>query len=351
MDPTIAAMIQSMYRLAHQLRCGRNRRGALDFDLPEADIQLTDAGVPHFVGRRTRLESHRLIEEFMLAANEAVASLVLEQRSSALFRVHDAPDLQSMQSLQQFVATFDMGFNVAEGGVQSHELLKLLKQAQGTEQEYTINRILLRSMKQARYDAENHGHFGLASEAYCHFTSPIRRYPDLIQHRLLLKLLAGNDRWPGESLAALADHTTTTERRAMLAERDIVDLRKCQFMEDKVGLRYAGFITAVTAFGFFVELNEFFIEGLVHIRRLGDDYYRYDPEKHCLIGQSRRQIFQVGNSVTVEVLQIQADKREIDFILPALSQQNVSASTEKRRPAKHKNKQGGRHRTKGRNRR
>jgi ribonuclease R len=350
-DPTIAAMIQSMYRLAHQLRCGRNRRGALDFDLPEADIQLTDAGVPHFVGRRTRLESHRLIEEFMLAANEAVASLVLEQRSSALFRVHDAPDLQSMQSLQQFVATFDMGFNVAEGGVQSHELLKLLKQAQGTEQEYTINRILLRSMKQARYDAENHGHFGLASEAYCHFTSPIRRYPDLIQHRLLLKLLAGNDRWPGESLAALADHTTTTERRAMLAERDIVDLRKCQFMEDKVGLRYAGFITAVTAFGFFVELNEFFIEGLVHIRRLGDDYYRYDPEKHCLIGQSRRQIFQVGNSVTVEVLQIQADKREIDFILPALSQQNVSASTEKRRPAKHKNKQGGRHRTKGRNRR
>lgn len=351
MDPTISAMIQSMYRLAHQLRGGRNRRGALDFDLPEADIRLTDAGVPHFVGRRVRLESHRLIEEFMLAANEAVASLVLEQRSSALFRVHDAPDLQSMQSLQQFVATFDMGFNVAEGGVQSHELLKLLKQARGTEQEYTINRILLRSMKQARYDAENHGHFGLASEAYCHFTSPIRRYPDLIQHRLLLKLLAGNDHWPGESLAELAEHTTITERRAMLAERDIVDLRKCQFMEDKVGLRYTGTITAVTAFGFFVELNEFFIEGLVHIRRLDNDYYRYDPERHCLIGQNRRQIFQVGNSVAVEVLQIQSDKREIDFILPSLSQQNVNASIEKRRPPKHKNKQGGRHRTKGRNRR
>lgn len=350
MDPAIATMIKGMYRLAHQLRCGRNRRGALDFDLPEADIRLTDAGIPHYVGRRLRLESHRLIEEFMLAANEAVASLVLEQRSSALFRVHDAPDLQSMQSLQQFVATFDMGFNVAEGGVQSHELLKLLQQAQGTEQEYTINRILLRSMKQARYDAENHGHFGLASEAYCHFTSPIRRYPDLVQHRILLKLLAGNDHWPGESLAALAEHTTTTERRAMLAERDIVDLRKCQFMEDKVGLQYTGSITAVTAFGFFVELNEFFIEGLVHIRHLGDDYYRYDPESHCLIGQNRRQIFQVGNSVTVEVLQIQADKREIDFILPAQLQKNVKASLGARRSIKHKNRQGGRQRSKGRNR-
>lgn len=348
MDPAITEMLAAMYRLAQKLRSLRTQRGALDFDLPEADIRLTASGAPHYVGRRERLESHRLIEEFMLAANESVAAMVLEKRDSALFRVHDAPDLQSMQSLQQFVATFDMGFNVAADGVQSHELLKLLRQARGTDQEYTINRILLRSMKQARYDAENHGHFGLASEAYCHFTSPIRRYPDLVQHRILLKLLAGNVQWPGESLVALAEHTTATERRAMLAERDIVDLRKCQFMEDKVGLRYTGFITAVTEFGFFVELNEFFIEGLVHIRHLGDDYYRYDPESHCLIGQNRRQIFQVGNSVTVEVMQVQTDKREIDFILPSLAQKNVKSSLAARRPLKHKKQQA---RPKGRKRR
>jgi len=283
----------------------------------------------------------------MLAANEAVASIVLEKREAGLFRVHDAPDKQSMQSLQQFVAAFNMGFNVIDEGVQSHELLNLLQQAQGTEQEYTINRILLRSMKQARYDVENHGHFGLASEAYCHFTSPIRRYPDLIQHRILLKLLAGDYRWPNESLHELAEHVTTTERRAMIAERDVVDLRKCQFMEDKVGLRYTGFITSVTAFGFFVELNEFFIEGLVHIRHLGDDYYRFDPENHCLVGQNRRQVFQVGNVVTVEVLQVQADKREIDFVLPALNNTVEYNSGRK----KTKGKQGGRHRGKGLKRR
>ena len=343
----LSSMLREMQLLAQQLRMLRKRRGALDFDLPEADIRLTDQGVPHYVGRKTRLESHRLIEEFMLAANEAVASIVLEKREAGLFRVHDAPDKQSMQSLQQFVAAFNMGFNVIDEGVQSHELLNLLQQAQGTEQEYTINRILLRSMKQARYDVENHGHFGLASEAYCHFTSPIRRYPDLIQHRILLKLLAGDYRWPNESLHELAEHVTTTERRAMIAERDVVDLRKCQFMEDKVGLRYTGFITSVTAFGFFVELNEFFIEGLVHIRHLGDDYYRFDPENHRLVGQNRRQVFQVGNVVTVEVLQVQADKREIDFVLPALNNTVEYGSGRK----KTKGTQGGRHRGKGLKRR
>ena len=330
-DSNIAEMLGRMYQLAKLLRSGRTGRGALDFDLPEADIRLSEEGLPHHIGRLVRTESHRLIEEFMLCANEAVAAWVLEQRQTALFRVHDAPDIQAMQSLQQFVATFNMGINVADGGVQSQELLKLLRQAQGTDKEYTINRILLRSMKQACYAAENRGHFGLASEAYCHFTSPIRRYPDLMQHRIVLKLLAGDDRWPGESLAKLAEHTTAMERRAMLAERDVVDLRKCQFMADKVGLRYSGYITAVTAFGFFVELNEFFIEGLVHIRTLNDDFYRYDPEQHSLIGQGRRNVFQVGMAVTVDVWQVRPDRREIDFVLPGMDEKSSRLrSTQKR---------------------
>ncbi|MEA3466052.1 MAG: ribonuclease R [Thermodesulfobacteriota bacterium] len=330
-DTNIAEMLGQMCQLAKLLRSGRTTRGALDFDLPEADIRLNEEGLPYYIGRMVRTESHRLIEEFMLCANEAVAAWVLQRRQTALFRVHDAPDTQAMQSLQQFVATFDMGFNVADGGVQSQELLKLLRQAQGSAQEYTINRILLRSMKRACYAAENRGHFGLASEAYCHFTSPIRRYPDLMQHRIVLKLLAGDDRWPGESLVKLAEHTTAMERRAMLAERDVVDLRKCQFMADKVGLRYSGYITAVTAFGFFVELNEFFIEGLVHVRTLNDDFYRYDPEQHSLIGQGRRNIFQVGMAVTVDVWQVRPDRRKIDFVLPGMDAKSSRLrSTQKR---------------------
>lgn len=312
----IGAMLEQMQSLALLLHEKRRQRGALDFDLPEADILLSEQGLPLAIARRSRLASHRLIEEFMLAANEAVAAWVLARRSTAMFRVHAAPDYQALQLLQQFVARFNIGFNLDETGIEPRQLQKLLAQIAGTAQEYLVNRVLLRSMKQACYAAENEGHFGLASEAYCHFTSPIRRYPDLMQHRIVLKLLAGDARWPNESLAALAEHLTATERRAMQAERDIVDLRKCQFMLDKIGRRYTGYITSVTAFGFFVELDDFFVEGLVHIRTLGDDYYRYDDEQHSLIGQGRRRIFQIGMAVTIEVWQVRPLVREIDFILP-----------------------------------
>jgi ribonuclease R len=236
-----------------------------------------------------------------------------------MFRIHEAPDLRSLQMFQQFLATLNLGITLDEHGIAPQELHRLLHEVEGTNLEYTVNRVLLRSMKQARYDADNSGHFGLASEAYCHFTSPIRRYPDLLVHRLLVHILHGEIQWqPDEPFSRLADAATAAERRAMEAERDIVDLRKCQLMEDKIGVQYSGYITTVTAFGFFVELDEFFVEGLVHIRNLGDDYYVFDEEKQCLIGQARRRIFQVGEKVNVEVWQVKPAAREIDFILPDL---------------------------------
>ena len=330
LDPSIVSMLKEMDQLALELRRRRMQRGALDFDLPEADINLDARGLALHIGRRRRLNAHRLIEEFMLAANEAVAEMVLEQCSRGMFRVHDAPDPLSMQAFQQFIAAFNLGINLDADGVSPRELRRLLQEVEGSSIEYTVNRILLRSMKQARYDAENLGHFGLASEAYCHFTSPIRRYPDLVQHRLLMHILSDNAQWrPDQPFAELADQATVAERRAMLAERDIVDLRKCQFMADKIGMRYSGFITSVTAFGFFVELDEYFIEGLVHIRSLSDDYYSYEEEQHRLIGQARRRIFQVGMAVTVELRSVRPVPREIDFVLPDLVDETAAAPRRK----------------------
>ena len=311
-------MLVQMAQFAKVLRKSRAQRGALDFDLPETDIVLDEDGLPANVGRRQRLESHRLIEEFMLAANESVADFVLQQRNLALFRIHESPSVQTLHTFQQFLATLDLGFNIDEDGVTAAELNKLLKTVRDTPHEYIVNQILLRTMQQARYSAENLGHFALASAAYCHFTSPIRRYPDLMQHRIVLKLLAGDNCWQSDSLDGIAQHATDNERRAMLAERDIVDLRKCQFMLDKVGGRYSGLITNVTAFGFFVTLTEFFVEGLVHIRTLADDYYQYEAEQYRLVGQRMRHIFQVGMAVTVEVSQVRTESREIDFVLPGL---------------------------------
>lgn len=314
------AMLKLMNQLACRLRNNRIQRGALDFDLPEAEFHLNDEGLATGVGRRTRLGAHQLIEEFMLTANEAVAELVLEHCTQGMFRVHDAPEPQKMQLFQQFIAAFNLGINLGEDGVCARELRQLLEQVEGTGVEYPVNRILLRSMKQARYDAENLGHFGLASDAYCHFTSPIRRYPDLVQHRMLVQILAGNDQWaPDQPFSVLADDATVAERRAMLAERDIADLRKCQFMADKIGQTFSGLITTVTAFGFFVELDEHFVEGLVHIRNLSDDYYSYDDEQHSLIGQARRRVFQVGMAVSVELWQVKPVPREIDFVLADLA--------------------------------
>jgi ribonuclease R len=334
--PELPSQLTSMAYLAQRLTAMRRRRGSLDFDLPEAEIILDLRGKPENIVRSERSMAHRLIEEFMLAANEAVAAFLREKQSPLLYRVHEPPDLEKLQAFQEFVSHFNHGLVIDQHGVDPRRLQQLLAEVEGKPEERVINQVLLRSMKQARYSSENIGHFGLAAPLYCHFTSPIRRYPDLLVHRVLRQVLHGGGlsehrrtHWT-QILPERGEQTSQRERRAMEAEREVVALKKCQFMADKVGEAFAGFVSGVQPFGFFVELTDFFVEGLVHISSLGDDFYQYEEDLHRLIGQNSRRQFQVGAEVRVAVAKVDLERREIDFALA----DEAGNYTRQRRPIK-----------------
>ncbi|MDY0268685.1 ribonuclease R [Trichloromonas sp.] len=313
--------LQVMAELAGRLIEMRRLRGSLDFDLPEAEVILGLTGKPESILRAERTFAHRLIEEFMLAANEAVATFLHERQAPLLYRIHEPPDLEKLQEFQAFAAHFNFGLKLSETGVDARELQKLLTELQGRPEEKLLNNALLRSLKQARYAPENVGHFGLAAELYCHFTSPIRRYPDLIVHRILREVLRtghlGEERaaaWR-KYLPGAGERTSMCERRAMEAEREIVALKKCQFMLPRLGEVFSALVSGVLPFGFFVELDEIFIEGLVHISSLEDDFYHYEEDLQRLIGEHRRRIFQVGMPLRVRLARVDLPRREIDFVL------------------------------------
>jgi ribonuclease R len=313
--------LQVMEELALRLTAMRRQRGSLDFDLPEAEVVLGLRGRPEDIVRAERNLAHRIIEEFMLAANEAVATFLTEKGVPLPYRIHEPPDLEKMQAFQQFMAHLNHGFTLDEDGIDPLQLQRLLDEVQGTSEERLVNHILLRSLKQARYSPENAGHFGLAADLYCHFTSPIRRYPDLIVHRLLGEVLQREqlserrlDFWRSH-LPGMTEQASRNERRAMEAERDVIDLKKCQFMLGKEGEEFPGFISGVQSFGFFVELKDIFVEGLVHIATLKDDYYQYEEELHRLIGERRRREYRVGDEVVVRLTRVDLDRRQIDFEL------------------------------------
>jgi ribonuclease R len=315
--------LQEMKELALRLMNMRQERGSLDFDLPAAEVVLGLRGRPEDIVRAERNLAHRIIEEFMLAANEAVAAFLSDRGVPLPYRIHEPPDLEKMQLFQEFVAHLNYGLSLGRDGVDSRRLQALLAEVSDKPEERLVNQVLLRSLKQARYAAENVGHFGLAADRYCHFTSPIRRYPDLVVHRILCEVLEReklSDRrlafWR-RRLPAIAERSSQNERRAMEAERDIIDLKKCQFMLDKVGREYRGFVSGVQHFGFFVELEDVFVEGLVHISNLKDDYYQYEESLHRLIGQRRRRVFQIGDEVVVRLTKVDVDRRELDFELVA----------------------------------
>jgi len=310
--------LETMRELAELRIALRHQRGSLDFDLPEALIQLDSQGQPEHIVRAQRNLAHRLIEEFMLAANEAVAFWLVQQHKPMLFRVHEAPGQGEMAVFQEFIAHFNQGISLPEAGVTPKLLQRLLERVAGQPEEYVINRVLLRSLPQAYYSVSNLGHFGLAADNYCHFTSPIRRYPDLTVHRILKQQLADRGKRKADdtvSLDEIARQSSIAERRGMEAERDIVSLKKCQYVADKVGEKYHGMITSVHAFGFFVELQEIFVEGLVHVSSLEDDFYQYEEDRHRLIGMNRRREFTIGTPLQVSVHKVDLDRREIDFRL------------------------------------
>ena len=310
--------LEVMRELAELRIALRHQRGSLDFDLPEAQIQLDLQGRPENIVRAERNLAHRLIEEFMLAANEAVACWLVRQRKPMVFRVHEAPGEGKMVAFQEFIAHFNQGISIPTEGVTPKLLQELLERVAGQPEEHVINHVLLRSLPQAYYSTSNLGHFGLAADNYCHFTSPIRRYPDLTVHRILKGQLSGHGKVKADytvSLDEIASRSSSAERRAMEAERDIVNLKKCQYVADKVGEKYHGMVTSVHAFGLFVELREIFVEGLVHVSSLEDDFYQYEEDRHRLIGMNRRREFTIGKPLQVTVHKVDLDRREIDFRL------------------------------------
>ena len=317
---SLVHMFETMESLSAKRFAHRIRRGSLDFDLPEPEIVLDLQGETVNIIRGERNVAHRIIEEFMLAANETVAEHVSQLSVPFLYRIHEAPDPDKMTDFNEFIHNFGLHLKGADR-VRPLALTEILDAVKDRPEERLINHILLRSMKQARYSAENKGHFGLGAEFYTHFTSPIRRYPDLIVHRILREIGKRKglphgraDRWKN-LLPKIALHTSERERLAMEAERDVVQRRKVKFMSDKVGEEYEGFVTGVAAYGFFVELETYFVEGLVRVSTIPDDYYLYQEKQHALMGQRTRRIFRIGDKVKVRVERVDTENRTVDFSL------------------------------------
>jgi len=302
-----------MADLCQELRRKRIARGALDFDLPEPEVILNLQGETEDIIRAERSLAHQVIEEFMIAANEAVAQFMAEKGFPFLFRIHEPPKQEAIDEFRRFISL--LGYRMRKGpNTSPKEFQKVLSEVQGRPEERVVNEILLRSMKWAKYSAKNLGHFGLASEGYTHFTSPIRRYPDLIVHRLLKRALSGGEMNVSEEvLGNRADHLSNRERVAMEAEREILDRYRVRFMRDKIGGEFEGVISGVTAFGFFVELKDIFVEGLVRVTSLHDDYYQYHEKKYCLVGERTHKTFRIGDGVRVRVDRVDVERRHIDF--------------------------------------
>ena len=317
---TLIEPLERMEGLCRLLMEQRRRRGSIDFDLPEAEIVLDLRGRPENIVRRERTIAHRMIEEFMLVANEAVARHLTDAGLPMIYRVHEPPAPDAVADLATFLEGFGLRLEVRAGRPTPRAYQTVLEQIADRPEARLVNRVLLRSLSQARYATENLGHFGLATACYTHFTSPIRRYPDLTVHRLLGGLLSGalraaeRDRLAA-ALPAIAETCSRRERIAMDAERDVVALKRVQFMLDKVGRTFAGYVNDVTSFGMFVELDEYFVEGLVHVSRLTDDSYEHEERARSLRGRRHRRTFRIGDPVTVRVAGVSIERRQVDLVL------------------------------------
>ena len=320
-DAKMVETLRSMQKLSVVLTKKRMKEGSIDFETAEAKFTFDENGSPSEIRRKARLQSHRLVEEFMLLANQVVAQhigLVKKEnhRQPFLYRIHDSPDPDRLRELAAFVEQFGYKLNV-DGSVRSKDLQKLLDQVRGSEVENVINEVALRSMAKAVYSEHNIGHYGLGFGYYSHFTSPIRRYPDLVIHRLL-KEYAGSASLERRKeierrLPFIAKQSSVMERVAMEAERAAVKVMQVEFMKRHVGDEFEGIISGVMRFGIFIEITELLVEGLVHVRDLEDDYYEYDEKKYSLIGSDSGKRYRLGDTIHVRVLRVNPEEREIDF--------------------------------------
>ncbi|MGL5642468.1 MAG: ribonuclease R [Paraclostridium sp.] len=306
-------------KLARILMNRRKKRGAIDFDFPEAKIILNSDGDVVDIKQYERRISNRIIEEFMLITNETVAEHFFWLNMPFMYRVHETPALEKIETLNKFIATFGYVIKGDLEGVHPKELQKIIEQIHGKTEEKAISTIMLRSLKQARYSPECVGHFGLAAKYYSHFTSPIRRYPDLQIHRIIKEFLNGKiNQKRQDQLTQIVDYASTQssekERAAELAERDVKDIYKCRYMEDKVGEEFVGIVSSVTSFGMFIELDNT-VEGLVRLADMSDDYYNFDETTFTILGERTKKMYRIGDVVKIRVEKVNTDFKEIDFKL------------------------------------
>jgi len=334
----LVGLFERMDELAKLMRRRRYERGSLDFDLPEPKLVLDAAGQMTGIVAHARLDSMRSIEEFMLAANEAVAEKLSRAGVPALYRIHETPDAERVEEFAELVSSFGYRLPARLEEISPQDFQGILRQVEGKPEEKLVSYLLLRTMRLARYHEENLGHFGLATDMYAHFTSPIRRYPDLVVHRSLRALRHGRAEAAGRELSAplaeMATHLSDMERRASDAERELIEWKKVRFMADKLGEVFSGYVTGVQAFGLFVELDEIYVQGLVHVSSMTDDYYRFDERAHLLKGENTGNVYRLGDRVKVQVAAVKLEERKIDFALVDVLERAAAGRGPGRPPAR-----------------
>ncbi len=308
-----------MEKLCLILKKRRENRGAMDFDFPEAKVILDGDGNPVDIIKYERRIANRIIEEFMLVCNETIAEHFYWRDIPFVYRVHEDPNLEKLEEFNEFIYNFGYHLKGLNTGIHPKVLQELLKKVKGAKEERLINTLMLRSLKKARYADKGLGHFGLAAEHYCHFTAPIRRYPDLEIHRIIKEAI--NGKLNNEKISRLraivpdvAEQSSIRERVADEAERETTDLKKVEYMADRIGKEYEGIISGLTSFGIFVELDNT-VEGLIPLSYLYDDYYIYDSERHILTGEMRKKTYRIGDAIKVKVNRVDIAQKEIDFTI------------------------------------
>ena len=320
-NAAIVPHLQNLYALFQKLLKSREKRGAIDFETVETQMIFTDQGKIERIVPVVRNDAHKLIEECMLAANVCAAGFLQEHQHTVLYRIHQGPTPEKLEALREFMKEFGLQLT-GEDEPQAADYSKLLKSIKGRPDAGLLQTVMLRSLRQAKYEPENIGHFGLGYDAYTHFTSPIRRYPDLLVHRAIKAVLQGKQYKPAQKWTELGTHCSMTERRADDATRDVEAWLKCFYMRDHLGSVFTGTVSSVTNFGMFVALDDLYVEGLVHISELGKDYYHFDATKHQLLGERTGQRYRLGDRVQVRVVKVDMESTKIDFVLDGIIEQS-----------------------------